>query len=76
MLNLEVLQEHGLVHKEQVTTLLTKLSAKLYDETTLSLQNHYEWIVNLAEQLLDVETMTGEEFYLLMQKLQLEKDVM
>ncbi len=73
MLNLEVLQEHDLVHKEQVTTLLTQLSAKLYMEATLSLQNHYEWIVHLAEKLLEVETMTGEEFSLLMKKLDLEK---
>ena len=75
MLNLEVLQEHNLVHKEQVTTLLTQLSAKLYRESTLSLQNHYEWIVHLAEKLLEVETMTGEEFSLLMKQLDLEKNV-
>ncbi len=70
MLNLEVLQEHDLVHKEQVANLLTQLSAKLYMEAMLSLQNHYEWIVHLAEKLLEVETMTGEEFSLLMQQLE------
>ena len=76
MLNLEVLQENGLVHEEQVTTLLTKLSKQLYEEATVILQNHREWILYLAEQLLEIETINGEEFSLLMQQLQSEKDVM
>ncbi len=73
VLNLGVLQENGLVHEEQVTTFLIQLSKKLYEEATVTLQNHYEWIVHLAEHLLEIETMTGEEFSLLMQQLHQKK---
>ena len=76
MLNLFVLQENNLVHKEQITTLLTKLSKELYEEATLTLQKHREWIVCLAEQLLEIETMNEEEFSLLMQQLKSQKDEM
>ena len=51
-----------------------QLSKKLYEEATLVLQNHYEWIVHLAEYLLEIETMTGEEFFLVMKQLELGKD--
>ena len=61
LLDISVLSQEHLINSKELTTKLSSMSNKFYDECKDLLQKNYELVEKLAQKLLEVETLTGEE---------------
>ena len=61
MLDMKVLAEQSLIENTEMTKRLSSMSKELYHDTVELLKNHYELVELLAQKLLDVETLSGED---------------
>ena len=61
LLDMSVLQEQRFLEGDVVIEKLRKLSKELYEDTLKLLKSNYFLVESLAQKLLDVETLTGNE---------------
>lgn len=61
LLDMSVLTEEHLLEGHEITEKLSEMSKKLYAECKELLSKHYDLVECLAQKLLEVETLTGQE---------------
>lgn len=61
LLDISVLNSEHFVDSKEITKKLSSLSNKLYKDCISELQNNYILVETLAQKLLEVETISGEE---------------
>ncbi|MBO5434367.1 AAA family ATPase [bacterium] len=65
LLDVSVLSREHLVNSDSITNKLSEMSLKLYDECKSLLNNNYDMVEKLAQKLLEIETLSGDEIELL-----------
>ena len=61
LLDVGVLSREHLVDSSEITNKISTMSKELYDKCKSLLENNYELVERLADRLLDVETLSGDE---------------
>lgn len=61
LLDIDVLSQAHLMDGEAITEKLSKMSNNLYNKTKEMLKKNYPLVEKLAQKLLEVETLSGEE---------------
>lgn len=68
LLDVSVLSREHLLNSDDILARLSKLSTNWYDECEALLRDNYDKVELLAEKLLEVETLSGEEVVSLLNK--------
>ena len=61
MLDVSVLSQEHLVNSEQITNKLSTMAKELYDKCKTMLKENYILVENVANKLLEVETLSGDD---------------
>lgn len=61
LLDMEVIENKGLIEATSLTTKLQSMSKELYADAVKILKQHYNLVEILAQKLLQVETLSGNE---------------
>ena len=68
MLDMDVLSQAHLVNSEQITSKLSEMSKKLYSKCLEMIKTNYNLVEIIANKLLEVETLSGDEIYNLLEE--------
>lgn len=61
LLNLDIIREKNIINSDDQLKRISEMSKSLYDECVNMLKEKYSLVENVAEVLLDKETLSGEE---------------